>query len=278
MSLYLKSAAFTPIENITHLSSGNLSGAFGEFGKLIFEQSSRVLESISSELRKEISRHFICSTMIELPFTTGAITECDLNSVEEYQGVPDASFINTYECASWGYSLRYYLRQNPDTRYVMVSILDVNVLDLSFWQSNENWGKSGFGLCTFLLEVESFNKHDISAGCTVTYNTTPEFATIVRKMAIGRDDLTLSLPFFPENIRQIFTKLLSGFDKLPDLHGRWGHCFGSDPWLNIISHGMNGGFPQRKELLACSIALNGYYCTAEVCVDQHSTFYLSEAV
>ncbi|WP_444901781.1 hypothetical protein ACJJIG_22230 [Microbulbifer sp. SSSA007] len=278
MSLYLKSAAFTPIESITFSSSGSLRSAFAHVSEILFEQSTRVLEAISPVIRKEIGRHFLCSTMIELPFTTGAIAESDLNVVGKEQHVPVTSFVNTYECASWGYSLRYYLKQNPDARYVMVSILDANVLDLSFWQSNENWGNSGFGLCTLLLEVESFEKHDITASCAVTYNTTPEFATIIRKMAAGRDDLTLSLPFFPENIRQIFTKLLNGFKQLPDLHDRWGHCFGSDPWLNIICHGVNGDFHQPKKILACSIALNGYYCTAEVCVDQQSTFYLSEAV
>ncbi|GAB2884746.1 hypothetical protein ACCI51_09660 [Microbulbifer echini] len=277
MSLYLKSAAFTPIENINIIRNVNLQYAFAQIGKIISDQSHRVLEGISLESKNKISRHFLCSTMIELPFTTGAITVRDLNPVEKGRGVPVTSFINTYECASWGYSLRYYLKQNPGARYVMVSILDANVLDLSFWQRNENWGKSGFGLCTLLLEVESFQSSDISAGCTVTYNTTPEFATIIRKMASSREDLTLSLPFFPENIRQIFTKLLKGFDQLPDLHDRWGHCFGSDPWLNIIQHGVDGRFDRREKLLACSIALNGYYCTAEVNIDRDSVFYLAEA-
>ncbi|WP_444922478.1 hypothetical protein ACJJID_09280 [Microbulbifer sp. CnH-101-G] len=278
MSLYLKSAAFTPIENITFATSGGLQEAFARIGEIISDQSRRVLEAVSSEARAEVERHFLCSTMIELPFTTGAVSTDDLSPPEQQRGIPVTSFVNTYECASWGYSLRYYLRQNPTARYVIVSILDANVLDLSFWQSNENWGKSGFGLCTLLLEVESFNREDITAGCAVTYNTTPEFATIVRKMASNGKDLTLSLPFFPENIRQIFTRLLNGFQQLPDLHDRWGHCFGSDPWLNIISHGVAGRFQAREKLLACSIALNGYYCTAEVSVDQDSTFYLAESV
>ncbi|WP_444904496.1 hypothetical protein ACJJIU_06170 [Microbulbifer sp. CnH-101-E] len=278
MSLYLKSAAFTPIENITFAESGGLQEAFAQIGEIISEQSARVTEVIPEEVRAEINRHFLCSTMIELPFTTGAVNTDDLNSLKNRPSIPVTSFVNTYECASWGYSLRYYLRQNPAVRYVLVSILDANLLDLSFWQSNENWGKSGFGLCTLLLEVDSFRVEDITAGCAVTYNTTPEFATIIRKMASAGKDLTLSLPFFPENIRQIFTRLLSSFQQLPDLHERWGHCFGSDPWLNIISHGVEGRFQEEEKLLVCSIALNGYYCTAEVRVDQGSTFYLAEAV
>ena len=117
----------------------------------------------------------------------------------------------------------------------------------------------------------------IQASCAKTYNSTPEVATIIRRMATGREDLTLALPFFPENIRQIFTRMLGGFQQLPDLHDRWGHCFGSDPWLSIINQGIAEGFREPTKILACSIALNGYYCMAEVVANADSRFYLEDA-
>lgn len=278
MSLYLKSAAYTPIETVNITTNGTLKRTVHLITALIYEQSERVLNVIRPELRRQISRHFLCSTMIELPFTSGTIKERDIRPIEREYYVPVSSFINTYECASWGYSLRYYLRQNPSVHYILVSILDVNILSLSFWKNNKNWGKSGFGLCTLLLGVEQYNENEITASCTVTYNTMPEFAIIIRKIIMGQSNLTLALPFFPEKTRQIFSKLLNDVEQFSDLHARWGHCFGSDPWLNIIIHGVNKEIQEHKRILACSLALNGYYCIAEVCVDQHSSFYLSEKI
>ncbi|WP_444959621.1 hypothetical protein [Microbulbifer sp. VVAC002] len=276
MSLYLRSAAFIPIEGITVSSSSDVSTAFGDIARIIRRQTDSVLDAAPEIKDSQIDRHFLCSTMIELPLSSSAISEQDFNYGDNARA-PVTSFVNTYECASWGYSLRHYLTQNPESRYLMVSILDANVLDLTFWRENENWGDSGFGLCTLLFEVRDLDSINLNASCTITYNTTPEFATVIRKMAVGRDDLTLSLPFFPENIRQIFSKLLSANQKLPDLHDRWGHCFGSDPWLNIICQGAEKGFDKQENFLACSIALNGYYCTVEVTVDEQSHFYLMEA-
>ncbi|MCO1334748.1 hypothetical protein MO867_10395 [Microbulbifer sp. OS29] len=278
MSLYLRSAAFTPIETINISTGGGVPDAFGKIAIIIKSQTDRVISSVPEIDATKIDRHFLCSTMIELPFSSLAIRERDLNFTKPPAKLPVTSFINTYECASWGYSLRHYLKQRPDSTYIMVSILDANLMDLSFWRSNENWGTSGFGLCTLLIEVRNLSLVTLTASCAITYNTTAEFATVIRKMVTGRDDLTLSLPFFPENIRQIFTRLLNGIEKLPDLHDRWGHCFGSDPWLNIICQGVEGRFTQEENLLACSIALNGYYCTTEVLVDTKSNFLLSEAV
>ncbi|WP_444930793.1 hypothetical protein ACJJIF_03130 [Microbulbifer sp. SSSA002] len=277
MSLYLRSAAFTPIEGITFLTSGDVSTAFADIAKVIRRQTDSVLDAAPEVKDTQIDRHFLCSTMIELPLSSAAVSEQDFNYGDDARA-PITSFINTYECASWGYSLRHYLKQSPKARYLLVSILDANVLDLSFWRENDNWGDSGFGLCTLLFEVRDAGNVELNASCTLTYNTTPEFATVIRKMVMGRNDLTLSLPFFPENIRQIFTKLLAANVKLPDLHDRWGHCFGSDPWLNIICQGVEKGFQEPEKFLACSIALNGYYCTVEVTVDQQSQFCLMEAV
>jgi hypothetical protein len=290
MSLIIKSAAFTPIEFSESPQTLNVENCFNELAPVLAQQTKKVLGDID---QAEIARHFLCSTMLELPFTSGAASLADVNA-ENTDASSYSSFINTYECASWGYSLRYYLKQVPDSRYLLVSILDANVLRLNFWKQNENWGKSGFGLCTFLLEVDqdepaakSGAKQDglagnspdnlITASCAVTYNSTPEFATIIRRMVTGKEDITLSLPFFPENIRQIFTRMLGSFKQLPDLHDRWGHCFGSDPWLSIINQGVTQGFQEPTKILACSIALNGYYCMAEVTANAQSRFYLEDA-
>ena len=281
MSLRLLSAAFTELDHPDNAQSPSLVESFQRISTVIERQTQWSLSAIDEQDRVSIDRHFLCSTMLELPFTSGAVCLEHINgSFSESSECPVTSYIYTYECASWGYSLRHYLKQNPNTQYLLVSILDSNVLDLTFWEKNENWGKSGFGLCTLLIEVTNSDQaiEQVTASCAMTYNSTPEFATVIRRMMATRPDVVLALPFFPEDIRQIFTKLLGGFDQLPDLHDRWGHCFGSDPWLSIIAQGQQGKFNQTTNVMACSIALNGYFCMAEIEVDAATRFQLNEGV
>jgi len=280
MSLTFIAGSFTPIPTLADANSAPYKEQLKGIGKVISDQVQQVTAELSKFEITQIDRHFLCSTMLELPFTSGDVS-LDV-FIDTENPIPPTSFINTYECASWGYSLRHYLNQLDEksvhNRYLIFSILDVNALRLSFWKENENWGDSGFGLCTVLLKVEALDtaKQAVTASCAQTWNATPEFATIIRRSTVGRDDLTLSLPFFPETIRQIFDKLLANHNKLPDRHSMWGHVFGSDPWLNVIQEVCEKGISDKQTLMACSIALNGYYCFTEFDIDSSARCYMNE--
>lgn len=280
MSLTFIAGSFTPIPTIDDEQSLSYEKHLKGIGEIISKQVKQVTHELSDSEINQIDRHFLCSTMLELPFTSGDVS-LDV-FIDTENPIPPTSFINTYECASWGYSLRHYLNQlNEESahgQYLIFSILDANALRLSFWKENENWGDSGFGLCTVLLKVEQLEtaKQAVTASCAQTWNATPEFATIIRRSTVGRDDLTLSLPFFPETIRQIFDKLLANHKKLPDRHPEWGHVFGSDPWLNVIQEGSEQGFRDKQSIMACSIALNGYYCFTEFDIDSSARCYMNE--
>ncbi len=214
----------------------------------------------------ELSRHFLCSTMIELPFTAGAISWPQVADMLAKHGShqPD-TFVNAYECASWGYSLRHYLNHGmkDDTRYLMVTIVDANLNNLEFWRYNENWGHSGFGICSVLLEITGELTDELLITSAKTHNAMAEFATTVRRHVAKRDSV-LAMPFFPQQIQDMFTSLLKGQQRLPDMHADWGHCFGSDPWLSLLLHGLEHGFEKPEPYMACSQALNGYFAMAEV--------------
>jgi hypothetical protein len=102
-----------------------------------------------------------------------------------------------------------------------------------------------------------------------------EFATIVRRIAAKKNGVTLAMPFFPKNIRDMFTKLLAGQPQLPDLHDDWGHCFGSDPWLSLLHYGINTEVESSKKFMVCSYALNGYYAIADVMMTADTQFILN---
>ena len=217
----------------------------------------------------EFERHFLCSTMIELPFTTQSVKWPDIAAQLQEYGVhqPD-TFVNAYECASWGYSLRHYLKQaeleQRQAKYMIVSIIDANVYDFEFWRYNKHWQHSGFGITTVILEVESPLMDEITIGSAVTHNGVAEFATIVRRTMMKKAGAVVALPFFPVNVQIMFEKLLRGQPRLPDLHAKHGHCFGADPWLSLLTHGLNNKIEQPQRFMACSVALNGYYAIAEL--------------
>lgn len=275
-ALELKTIAFTPLDTVLFKQRPAITESFAWLSGVIGKQIEQVLAPLDDAQRAQIQRHFLCSTMIELPFTTGDIRWEQVAEMLKAQGTnnPD-TFINAYECASWGYSLRHYLQQQPDAKYLLVSIVDANLYDLEFWRYNENWHDSGFGVTTVLIEVADTIGQELICGCAVTHNSMAEFATVVRRTAAGKDNCELALPFFPEHIQQMFERLLANQPRLPDLHENWGHCFGADPWLSILHHCQKQAIETPQKYLACSLALNGYYTMAEVTVTPDTRFLLS---
>jgi hypothetical protein len=244
-------------------SRQDIKKGFQSISKTLVKQVDQLLLDADIS-QQEIERHFLCSTMIELPFTTGAIKwQTVAKMLNDHGAHQPSTFVNAYECASWGYSLRHYLTQGG-SKYLLVSILDANFYEFEFWRYNQHWENSGFGIATILLQIEGELTDELLVGATTTHNSMAEFATIVRRIAAKKNDVTLSMPFFPLNIREMFIKLLAGQPQLPDLHDDWGHCFGSDPWLSLLHYGLNNKLQTNKNFMVCSYALNGYYAIANV--------------
>jgi hypothetical protein len=275
-ALTLRGVAFQPLDTELFDKRPHISDSFKWLSDVIGSQVKDIIAPLSVDEQAQINRHFLCSTMIELPFTTGDISWSAVAEMlaEHGEFQPD-TFINAYECASWGYSLRHYLQHNKDAKFLLVSIVDANLYDLEFWRYNEHWHDSGFGVTTVLLEVTGTISNELNIGCAVTHNAMAEFATVVRRDVVTRENCVLAMPFFPENIQQMFDKLLAKQSRLPDRHADWGHCFGADPWLNILCHCLDNEVTEDQQYLACSLALNGYYALAEVTVTPSTQFILS---
>lgn len=278
-ALTVRGIGFQPLKSCLYQQRPSIEASFEWLSGLIHTQTEQVLAKLSEEERSQIDRHFLCSTMVEMPFTTGDIAWSDVAEKLTALGPnnPD-TYINAYECASWGYSLRHYLTyaKAEKKRFLLVSILDANLYDLTFWRYNENWHESGFGITTVLLEVTGEVSNELITQCALTHNSMAEFATVVRRTVTGRDNVCLALPFFPEHIQEMFNKLLAKQWRLPDLHHNWGHCFGSDPWLSILCHSLENPPREEQKYMAASLALNGYFAMAEVRVNQDTHLILNE--
>ncbi len=222
--------------------------------------------------------HFLCSTINGTSFSTGQISwAIAAQLINKDLIFPVNTYLDAYECASWGYALRYLFQRKSSSNQILISIMDINFFDFDYWIKSPHWGKSGFGILTILLEASNDAKaEDIIAGCTMG-NSIVEFGFAIRK-AIQENQAIAALPFFPENAREILMRVVGREGCLRDLHECWGHSFGSDPWISIIQHlneKLDRDMSQMYSFLACSLAFNGYFVIAKVTVPSNAILRLN---
>ena len=278
--LVVKGIAFTPLPQPLFDQLRPIDQVMSMLVQSLGPQVNQLIEKTGIPTT-EFERHFLCSTMIELPFTTQSVNWRDIvDQLKEYGEHQPDTFVNAYECASWGYSLRHYLKQaeraHRQAKYMIVSIIDANVYDFEFWRYNDHWQHSGFGITTVILEVENPLTDEMTIGSAVTHNGVAEFFTVVRRTMMNKPGAVVALPFFPVNVQMMFEKLLRGQPSLPDLHAKYGHCFGADPWLSLLTHGLSNKIEQPQRFMACSVALNGYYAIAELMLTSDTVLIMNK--
>ncbi len=263
---HLKSVSYQKYAHPFTQSLKPVEETMEETAKKLSSQITKTVEMVPPEERDEISEHCICSTTISMSLRTGQLTWEDAQKLLKQHlssNVPEI-FINAYECTGWGFALRSYLQLRPDVRYLIVTILDINVYNFGYWVWNEKWEHTGFGATVLLLEKTGEITDELLVGSAKNHDkATIEFATLVRRVMGQKKHCRLALPFFAKEFRDVLESLLTNVDKMPDTHSHWGHCFGSDPWISIAEN----YYPkcqQAQSVLACSYSLNGYYCMLEL--------------
>lgn len=281
LKLYLKAANFKQYIGALAAPDEQMNVVEQRFAQIV---SDHVNETMKPFVDLSVYSHYLCSTIIDVPFSSKKFDWSRLQKkVAEQSSFAPGSFVNAYECASWGYSLRHALRRQTESRYVLISIIDLNVLELEYWKENSNWGKSGFGITTLLFEcsLEPENAPEkeatLNIGVARGNNAIAEFTLAMRNHVNTKPTAKLAYPYFPENVTELFYKLIPSANFLPDYHGEFGHCFGADPWISIIKDYQNSQ-DKEQSYLAASVALNGYWGIADVSVNKESMVSLSKVV
>lgn len=76
--------------------------------------------------------------------------------------------------------------------------------------------------------------------------------------------------------RRALLKCLGDAPVHPDGHARFGHAFGSDPWISLLLHRCAPGAPAAARAIVGSLALNGYFAIAEIGYDAAARFRLDD--
>jgi hypothetical protein len=240
-------------------------------------------QTVKSHFGIEIDNHCLCTTICNMHSHFGVSNALDLqkaiNTLTE--NIPIDNYISAYQCASWGYVLRHYVQNVPSTKYLLITILDINFLNMSEFTVNNIWGKSGFGATSVLLDIGKAVESDVVVSAAYSDNHVREFLFAAKRYAQGE----IALPFFTSEIEQgsvkSFRSFLKNLSFQDNRFADFGHCFGSDPWISIAHSANEKRLHINKDTLiqnsdqlvtSCSLAYSGFYCFCKAKIDSSTTF------
>lgn len=245
-------------------------------GQVIGRQIETALHGVD---RRELGVNMVVTTMLDMPFTSGWLSWAELRAATaRHTDACPQTLVSAYECSSWGYVLRYArsLAQGAPQLppLVLVTVIDINIFNLSYWEANPNWGHSGFGVATVALRRGA----DDEVNCHVarSANGFGEFCIDLRNRMQADPTLLVTPPFFPPSISALYDRLLPAERLLPNRVDTWGHSFGADPWIALIERRQAALDRPGDRYLATSVSLNGYWCSAELQLGGGSNFVLQD--
>lgn len=244
-------------------------------GRLIGEEVERVAGSLDSA---DVAINLCVSTMVDLPFVTGWLSWPDVaEAARAWTRMPPQNFTASYECAGWGYALSYARRHCWPGAALIVSVVDLNLLDISFWRESPEWGRSGFGVATVVLRVPAIGDFRVETGASQSPFHMGEFCAALRRWLNASPSAGANTPFLPPGMVDIYGRMLPKDRVLPDLHGRFGHCFGSDTWISFITHLGEGRLQRGGRYTATSASLRGFWSITDVRVAESGVFGMVDA-
>jgi hypothetical protein len=221
----------------------------------------------------DVSLNICVSTMIDLPFASGWLNWHDVTrAAATMTRHPPRNFTAAYECAGWGFALDYAHRRALPGSHIIITVADLNLLDLSFWYGDPNWGDSCLGISTVLFKVPGDGKFPLRAKVARSVHGMGEFCVDLRDWMTRSSAGCANVPFLPRDKAQIYGRLLDERRLLPNLNDRFGHCFGSDTWVSYVDHAMKGLIKPGAVYTATCASLRGYWAITDLCVANESRF------
>lgn len=220
---------------------------------------------------------YLCSTVLNISSMDALYSNPVLTrEIGRRTGLKPPSGVLAYECASWAYILRRLQSSMKATR-ILIFVADMDAKGFSFWGTNRIWGHSGFGLSTLVFDYVPDEQPCVWTSSSEARSPVLDFARGVKVLASNFPGDRISLPYFPPAQFQSIDRICTGLALAPNLHAGFGHCFGSDPWIGLLS-ACRGDAAQRDAHWICaSFALSGYYGLARVRLHPDAQLHLSHA-
>ena len=196
-----------------------------------------------------------------------------------YGRIPDW-ITNAYECTGWGFVMRYVWQKACLTgpRRLLLQIVDSDIHNFTYWLGSSRWGKSGFGICTLLIVVTPGAGNMLSIGCASHATELVQMGRNLRSFTESHPGISVAVPFFPEMSRCALFKCFDARLAHGDHYQRFGHSFGSDPWLSMLAELDVGSLKPGENCITASLALNGYFSIAQVALALNLRHVLEDKV
>ena len=236
--LTLESILYLPVSNLPACSRESGEQAAQIIGQLMGQELAKATAQLEPS---QVAANLAVSTISGLPFATGWLQWRDIvQAAAQYTRHPPQNFSASYECAGWGFALEYALRRAKPGQYVVLQVVDINLLDVSFWRASPQWGKSGFGISTVVWKVPENGDYALQVDASKSSYHMGEFCVALRKWMAASSLPFANVPFLPEDMIGIYANFLDGKRLMPDLHAGYGHCFGSDTWISYLTFLQSG--------------------------------------
>lgn len=182
--------------------------------------------------------------------------------VETICGASPVGPVSAYECAGWGFSLRFLTRATAARTAILV-IADANIHALQAYETHDEIGDFGWGVTTIILTALDGSDSVRTGGPFANFGVAEfvrELRAATRQTAIER----VYLPFFKPALERVAHAAVTDVAFGPNYFDTYGHVFGSDPWLSLIHQLIEKPNQCHENVIIGSVAYSGYYSMAVV--------------
>lgn len=216
----------------------------------------------------------LCSTTLS-KLVSGCETRSRsmLDVVESRVGLRPAGLLEAYQCAGWGFALRFAAGQ---TRYrrLLLSIVDHDLHDFVTAGYEAEIGRIGFGVTTVSLDLEGADEWPSCDGPAPNHGFM-DLLHAVRAHQKRTGPVPVFLPFLPEGLAGMARGIV-GETLRPNRHDHYGHVFGSDPWIGLAEWLQSERLDAERLVTLGAFAYDGYFTLGSLRVDAQTQVELRE--
>ena len=218
-------------------------------------------EAVAVRGAAAIDDHVLSSTILSTLLMDGSpCSQALRDAIAGHTARPIDWATHAYECAGWGYVMRQVLDKATSSgpRTLLLQIVDVDIHDFSYWYANPQWGDSGFGITSIVLRVSPGDRWPLALGAATPASAMVQMGRALQAFSAARPGVPVAVPFFRAAARSVLLKRVASAPVHADGYPRFGHAFGSDPWISLLLDGKPGSS------IVNSLALHGYFAIAEL--------------
>ena len=273
--LVLRALAYRRVAPLADGGCADLPDAAARLGADVAQEA---LRSLPPGL--PVDDYVISSTILSALLMDGsASSRAFLAAIAQRVARPVDWMTHGYECAGWGFVFRNALAKAAANgpRRLLLQLVDVDLHQYTYWLANPQWGSSGFGICTLVVDVEPGTAWPLQVGAAAQAHAMVQMGRALRQFSAARPHMPVAVPFFREVSRRVLLKCLDGAAVLPDGYAEFGHSFGSDPWLALLMHRRDPAAAHGAHAIVNSLALNGYFAMAAIALAPDARYRLEPA-